>query len=46
MYYDEILFLILLQKDMDSDITIYQVMPEDDEFKVKRELHPNIPDVY
>ena len=21
-------------------------MPEDDEFKVKRELHPNIPDVY
>ncbi len=31
---------------MDSDITIYQVMPEDDEFKVKRELHPNIPDVY
>ena len=45
MLYSDILFLTVVQK-MNSDINIYQVMPEDDEFKVKRELHPNLPDVY
>ena len=29
-----------------TDLNIYQVMPEEDEHNVKRELHPHLPNVY